>query len=543
MASVIRISPAEKGARLKSSLLLFSAFIIAACGLVYELIAGTVSSYLLGDSVTQFSRTIGVYLFAMGIGSYLSKFIVADAPTGKARMLDAAATGGTHSKLIEKFIELEVALAFFGGMSAPLLFFLFTFTEHYEYLLYTLLIAIGTLVGLEIPLLLRILKDRMHFRDLVARVLSLDYIGGLVAAVSFPILLLRPEVGLVRASLIAGFFNVVVAFVAIYIFQKQIRVRASLLKACAVLCALTLALVYSKPLQSYLDHELHTDPVVYSEQSHYQKIVITSWHEYFSLFLNNNLQFNSFDEYRYHEALVHVPTQLHFDKNHTAEHALKILIMGGGDGLAVREFLRYENIERIDLVDIDPAVTALAKNHVWLRTLNANALHDPRVYVYHEDAFLYIQKPKLQYDVVVLDFPDPGNFAIGKLYSDIFFSRLRRAMAPGAVAVTQSTSPFVARSAFWCIHNTIAAQGFKTLPYHTYVPSFGEWGFVAFADYPLSMPSQLRIGNRLRFLNRDILQSMAYFPSDMAPIKTEIQTLMTQNLVHYYEKEWHRATR
>ena len=512
-----------KKQKIQSGLLLFSAFLIAACGLVYELIAGTVSSYLLGDSVTQFSRTIGVYLFAMGVGSYLSRFIVRDT--------------------IEKFIELEIALAFIGGAAAPLLFFAFSFTEHYAYVLYLLLVVVGSLVGLEIPILLRILKDRMNFRDLVARVLSLDYIGGLVAAVSFPILLLRPEVGLVRASLLAGILNVVVAFVAIYIFQGQIRLKSQLVKACAVLLALVTGLVYSKPLQSFLDHELHTDPVVYSEQSNYQKIVITSWHEHFSLFLNNNLQFNSFDEYRYHEALVHVPVQMLFDGRKNVTAPLNVLIMGGGDGLAIREFLRYKNLARLDLVDIDPAMTRLAREHVWLKELNRRALSDPRVSVHHEDAFIFIQKPKILYDIVILDFPDPGNFAIGKLYSDIFFKRLKRVLAPGAVAVTQSTSPFVARTAFWCIHNTIAAAGYKTLPYHTYVPSFGEWGFVAFSQAPLAMPSNLLVEKQLRFLTKDILGAMAYFPADMARVETGVQTLMTQNLVHYYEKEWHRATR
>lgn len=232
-----------------------------------------------------------------------------------------------------------------------------------------------------------------------------------------------------------------------------------------------------------------------------------------------------------------------FDGRKNATAPLNVLIMGGGDGLAIREFLRYGNIARIDLVDIDPAMTRLAREHVWLKELNGRALADGRVHVHHEDAFIFIQKPKILYDVVVLDFPDPGNFSIGKLYSDLFFRRLKRALAPGAVAVTQSTSPFVARTAFWCIHNTIAAAGYKTLPYHTYVPSFGEWGFVAFSLTPIEMPSNLAVEKKLRFLTKDILRAMAYFPADMARVETEVQTLMTQNLVHYYEKEWHRATR
>lgn len=511
------------GPRSQAALLLFSAFLIAACGLVYELVAGTVSSYLLGDSVTQFSRTIGVYLFAMGVGSYLSRYVVRDA--------------------VNKFIEIEIILAFIGGLAAPMLFFAFTLTVHFAWLLYALLVIVGMLVGLEIPLLLRILRDRMSFRDLVARVLSLDYIGGLVAAVSFPVLLLRPEVGLIRASLIAGILNVLVAFVAIWVFRHQVTWRYHTVRACGVTAVLVSALLYARPLQAFLESELHTDPVVYAEQSQYQKIVITSWHEHFSLFLNNNLQFNSFDEYRYHETLVHVPVQMFLDRRKDDKPPMRVLVMGGGDGLAARELLRYPSLTQLDLVDIDPAMTKLATQHAWLRRLNGASLSDSRVKVYHEDAFLYVRRPGLQYDVVVLDFPDPGNFAIGKLYSDLFFQRLKKVMAKGAVAVTQATSPFVARTAFWCIHNTIAAQGYQTVPYHVYVPSFGEWGFVAFSRDRLELPRRLAARGGLRFLTGDVLASLVTFPADMGKVETDIQTLMAQNLVHYYEKEWHRATR
>lgn len=511
------------GQQSQAALLLFSAFLVASCGLIYELVAGTVSSYLLGDSVTQFSRTIGVYLFAMGLGSYLSRFIVKDA--------------------VEKFIEIEVTVALVGGLAAPVLFWVFTITEHYAWLLYSLLVIVGVLVGLEIPLLLRILKDRMNFRDLVARVLSLDYIGGLVAAVSFPVLLLRPEVGLVRASLIAGLLNVLVAFVAIWLFRQQLRFYRHLLRACAVFLVLLSALLFSRPIQTFLEQELHSDPVVYTEQSHYQKIVLTTWQNHFSLFLNNNLQFNSFDEYRYHEALVHLPVQMFFELHNDDTAPLRVLVMGGGDGLAVREFLRYPNLAQLDLVDIDPAMTRLAKTNIWLRSLNHDALTDKRVTIHHEDAFLFVRKPGLSYDVVVLDFPDPGNFAVGKLYSDLFFQRLKKVLAPGAVAVAQATSPFVARTAFWCIHNTIAAQGYSTLPYHAYVPSFGEWGFVAFAQNKLTLPRRLIAEKHLRFLKAEALPALAYFPADMARVETGIQTLMTQNLVHYYEREWRRITR
>ncbi|MCX7631853.1 MAG: polyamine aminopropyltransferase [Turneriella sp.] len=501
-------------------LLLLSAFLIASCGLVYELVAGTVSSYLLGDSVTQFSRTIGVYLFAMGVGSYLSRFILRET--------------------VEKFIEIEIILALCGGVSAPLLFWVFSVTPHYQWVLYCLLLVVGTLVGLEIPLLLRILKDHMNFRELVARVLSLDYIGGLVAAVAFPLFLLRPEVGLVRASLLAGLLNCVVAFIAIALFRTSIRFRLFLVKAAAVFFLLLAALMVSKPLENFLEEQLHADPVVYSEQTPYQKIVLTSWKKDFSLFLNNNLQFNSFDEYRYHEVLVHIPVQIFLERRKNRTAPFTALVMGGGDGLAVREFLRYQQLAALDLVEIDPAMTRLAQRHPWLRALNQGALFDPRVRIYHQDAFIFAKNPPQRYDVLVLDFPDPSNFAIGKLYSDTFFRRLRNLMSEHAVAAIQSTSPLIARQTFWCIHNTIAQQGYATLPYHTYVPSFGEWGFIAFAQGTLRMPQRLELEQKLRFLTASILPTLAHFPADMAYLPTRTQSLLAQNLVHYYESEWRR---
>ena len=170
----------------RTPVLFLNVLIIATCGLVYELLAGTLASYVLGDSVTQFSLIIGIYLFALGVGAWLSRFI----DTGLAR----------------KFIEVELGVALLGGLSAPLLFLSFGRFSYFPVVLYGLVFGIGVLVGLELPLLMRILKDVLDFKELVSRVLTFDYVGALVASLLFPLFLV-PKLGLVRTSLIFGLLN------------------------------------------------------------------------------------------------------------------------------------------------------------------------------------------------------------------------------------------------------------------------------------------------------------------------------------------------
>ena len=171
-------------------LLFLSVALIAACGLIYELVAGTLASYLLGDSVFQFSTVIGSYLFAMGVGSYLSRYI----------------TRG----LVARFISIELMVGLVGGFSSAALFLAFAYTQGFRLILYAVVVAIGILVGLEIPLLMRILKNRLEFRELVAHVLTFDYLGALAASLLFPILLV-PKLGMVRSALLFGIVNAGVA--------------------------------------------------------------------------------------------------------------------------------------------------------------------------------------------------------------------------------------------------------------------------------------------------------------------------------------------
>lgn len=492
-----------------SVVLFISVFLIAACGLIYELIAGTLASYLLGDSVLQFSTIIGSYLFAMGIGSWLSKFF------GRG--------------LVARFIYIELLVGLVGGFSSAVLFWAFAYTQSFRLLLYVEVVLIGTLVGLEIPLLMRILKDRFQFRDLVSHVLTFDYLGALGASLLFPLLLV-PKLGLVRSAILFGMINAAVALWSTFLFKDQLA-RSGGLRAIGVmvLLALSAGMAGADYISNAADNNLYADEVIFSRNTRYQRIVLTKWKDDIRLFLSSHLQFSSRDEYRYHEALVHPGLSAVVGARH-------VLVLGGGDGLAVREILRYPGVQNITLVDLDPEMTSLFRTNPALLRLNGGSLNAPRVHVINEDAFPWLDAHRDMFDFVVVDFPDPTNYSLGKLYTTAFYRLLAKHVSANGYIVVQSTSPLFARQSYWCINSTLKQAGLRTYPYHVYVPSFGEWGFVLAGSNTYEPPAALPDG--LRFLNIQTLAEMFHFPADMQPLDIEPNRLNDQILVRLYEREW-----
>ena len=499
---------------MRSPLVYLTVLVIATCGLVYELVAGTLASYVLGDSVTQFSTVIGVYLSALGVGSYLSKFV--------------------QKALARRFVEIELGVALVGGASAPLLFLSFAYLPgFFRPVLYGIVLLVGTLVGLEIPLVLRILRESVDFKELVAKVLTFDYLGALAASLLFPILLV-PRLGLVRTSLLFGLLSAVVGLWSVWLFRPLLGAANDLkLKGVAAVLILTVAFAYSDRMTDLAEEGLYADTVVFAKTSPYQRIVITRTHgDQFQLFLNGNLQFSSVDEYRYHEALVHPAFAV-------APRARRVLVLGGGDGLAVREILKHEGVVEVVLVDLDPEMTRLASENPMLARLNHRALADPRVRVVNEDAFVWLTRPPLDlFDVAIVDFPDPHNFSLGKLYTRHFYARLRGRLDPAGVVAVQSTSPLMARQSFWCINATMESAGFHVRPYHALVPSFGEWGYALATLSPAPVPAAVIPG--LKYLDAPTLASLFVLGPDMARVETEVNRLDNQALVRYYEDEWRR---
>jgi spermidine synthase len=392
---------------------------------------------------------------------------------------------------------------------------------------------IGTLVGLEVPLLLRILRQRLELKELVARVLSVDYLGALVGSLLFPILLV-PRLGLVRTSLAFGLLNGIVALWTTYLFDVELPGKAALRVRCfAVLALLGLALAFASRITSLTEDGMYADEIFYARQSAYQRIVMTRGRAGFQLFLDGNLQFASADEYRYHEALVHPAFAV------TQRHG-EVLVLGGGDGLAVREILKHGDVAHVTLVDLDPAMTNLAHDVEPVRALNGDSLRDPRVTVINADAMAWLADAPASssFDIVIADFPDPNNFSLGKLYTTRFYALLRKHLAAGGALSVQSTSPLFARKSFWCIARTIEKSGFSVRPYHAFVPSFGEWGFVLAKAQPFAQPTETLPG--LRFLSDAMLPVLFALSPDMARVDAEINRLDNQVLVQYYEGEWRR---
>jgi spermidine synthase len=496
------------------STLLISVLIISICALVYELIIATLSSYLLGDSVTQFSFTIGFFLFAMGIGALLSRRIQ-----------------GTE---LRWFVIVEILTGIFGGISAALLYAVFTLGEEsYYYLaMIGITLAVGICIGLEIPLLTRIVAHRADLSKALADILSIDYLGALVGSLAFPLILL-PLVGVTQTAFLTGLLNVLVAGLCLNLFRARIgqgwltRLTIGWGAAMTVMIA---GAIFSADFVRVFEQQLYADVIIYRHQTPYQKIIITRNNEDVRLFLDGNLQLSSRDEYRYHEVLVHPVMS-------AARSYETVLVLGGGDGAVARELLKYDDVENIIIVDLDPAVTNLARSNLLLREINQDALDDPRVTVINEDAYRYLEESSDLYPVVIIDLPDPNNESLSKLYSQQFYQLLRKHITPDGAFVTQAASPYFVREAFWTIANTIEASGFQMLPLHTYVPSFGEWGFVIGTP---QRPAQVEIDPALslRYLTPGVLESTLTFDPDIEHMETGVNTLDNPVLVQAYEKGW-----
>lgn len=499
-------------------ILILSVFVVASCGLAYELIAGALASYLLGDSILQFSTIIGCYLFAMGVGAHFSRYV-------------------QDEDVLERFVDIELAIGLIGGASAAFLFLAFSWLQApFRSLLYVMVFLIGMMVGMEIPLVMRALNARQTaFNELVSKVLTFDYLGALAVSVLFP-LVMAPQLGLTKSGFLFGMTNVMVAIWTIYVFRHELQnARGRLLRAFAVLMVLVFGFVGAERLVYWGERGMFGDEIIYTTSTPYQRLVITRWKDDLRLYINGNLQFSSRDEYRYHEALVHPALQ-------SLPWAKRVLILGGGDGLALREVLRYPHIEHATLVDLDPAMTKAFAQRAELIKLNQGALNSPKARIINTDAAVWLQNTQEMFDLIIIDFPDPSSFALGKLYSVPFYAQVKRHLSAHGIVVVQATSPFFAPHAYWTIDATLREVGFNTNPYHVYVPSFGEWGFnLATQQHRFTPPSQYR--QPLRYLNADTTRAMFTFPPDMPRLEMPPNRLNTQSLVSEFERDWRQVIR
>ncbi|MGC6415973.1 MAG: polyamine aminopropyltransferase [Bradymonadia bacterium] len=496
-------------------------------GLVYEYCISTLATHLLGNSIEQFSVIIALMLFAMGVAGLAQKWIA------------------DESLVPTIFVVIELLLALIGGTSAVVLYIGFAWMEHFHLLLYSLALAIGFGIGLEIPLLLRINEQwRTQLSDNVGNVLSLDYVGALMGALIWAFVML-PAMSLDRISLYLGLANLGAALLTWVLLRPAIRHNRLLLILFLGVTTILIWVTAAAPRwKDEARQRLYAYPIQHTSHSPYQSIVVTGAGSRMSLYLNGRLQFDSEDEYIYHEYLVH-PAM------YAAHSRARVLILGGGDGLAVREVLRWPEVQEVLLVDLDPAVTNLAKTYSPLVTLNEGALLNRRVKTSHPsahpgkqltvykaaerprdalqgvklpvaevltlnaDADVFLQDVTGEWDVIIADFPDPSTPDLAKLYSAEFYGLIKQHLANNGIFVAQASSPYANRSAFWSIRDTIEAAGFHVKSLHAYVPTFGEWGWhVAKLAEPPSLDG-FSAAN-LRHLDAPTLAASMFFPSHIS---------------------------
>jgi spermidine synthase len=396
-------------------------------------------------------------------------------------------------------------------------------------------LAIGICIGLEIPLLTRIVADRSALSNALAEVLSIDYLGALIGSLAFPVILL-PLLGVTQTAFLMALFNVLVAALCLWVFRYKLRPQWTMrlwVMSAVVGLIMLLGAILSTDITRVLEQQLYSANIIYTEQTPYQRIVITTRSEDYRFFIDGNLQFSSLDEHRYHEPLVHPVMSI--SRSHE-----QILVLGGGDGFVARELLRYEDVQQITVVDLDPAITNLARNYPVLERLNNDSMDDPRVTIVNQDAYKFIEEGASLYNVIIIDLPDPNNESLSKLYSDTFYRLLKNRLTADGAFITQSTSPYFARRSFWTIANTIESADFNIIPLHTYVPTFGEWGFII--GTILNPPEITLPDFDLRYLTADVLQSLQYFDPDISrlPEYDGINTLNSPILPRFYADDWHR---
>lgn len=508
------------GRRISRSIVLGAVFLCAASGLVYELALVALGSYLIGNSVQQASIVISVFVFSMGIGSLAAKRL--------ARWPVAS------------FALIELVLALVGGLSVMALYASFAWLDLYQPALIVLGGVIGGLIGAEIPVLMALVQRirRQEAADAAADLFAVDYIGALVGGLAFPFLLL-PAFGLIQGAMVAGAVNAAAAaVVSLWLFRAELtrrRLAAMVVAFLAVGAVLGGAAWRADSFEATARQALYRDPIVHAERSPYQDIVLTDGGALYGrhdlrLFLNGDLQFSSIDEYRYHEALVH-PAM--------AGPRERVLILGGGDGLALREVLRYDDVREVVEVELDPAVVELGRTHPRVVALNDDAYSDPRVTVVNEDAFAWLRTPSARdFDVVIVDMPDPDDAATAKLYSVEFYGLVSQALNEDGRMVAQAGSPYFAPEAFWSVEASMEVTGLDPVPYHVDVPSFGDWGFMVSGVAGRQLTVDPGVADELRFVDEEVLRAAQVFPPDRDRLDVEPSTLVDPRILDYVRRGW-----
>jgi spermidine synthase len=560
MISLLR---SKKGLNIPTILLASSMFFTGASGFIIQNILSVTASSILGNTFVQFGITTSLMLGSMGIGGALQKYI--------------------KNNLLEKFVLVEMFLVLLTGFAPIGLYYTYAvMPEHFTLIQYTWITMVGLLIGFEIPLISRINeKYQPDLSENLASIVTMDYIGSMVGGIVWTFFFLG-KMDVSTSAFLTAFINMGVALMTYFYFvnlgKKKVNGKIVLFLIFCI-TAISIAPFYVTQWRVDLQQRLFDNKIVFNQTTKYQNLVLTHNNKIddYRLFINGNLQFSSLDEKIYHENLVHPVMTI--KKQHK-----NVLVLGGGDGMAVRELLKYDDVENITLVDLDKGMIDLFKNDPILTKLNDSAFYNAKVRssignvklidlkktvfvnetkyntetqkfdinpvklasvnVFTLDAYNFVKDfDDVKYDVVIIDFPDPSIIELNKLYTTEFFIHLRSMVKDDTMIVIQSTSPYHAKEAYLCIGRTMEGVGFKTIPFHDNVPTFGDWGwYLAWSDNTSKDEMYSKLNNidkfgvdELSYITPEIFKSNLHFGKNVLMTSNkDVNTLMNPVLINYY---------
>jgi spermidine synthase len=545
--------------------------VLAACGLIYEYLLSHYAGRVLGAVETAIYSMIGLMIVSMGIGAFAARWIkdpftgfvwleVLIALLGASSILVIAiaiALSQDLPRLITEHFNLTEPLAING----PFFIWLNGLTQNAPYIIGFVL---GCMIGMEIPLIARIREQihGAHLENNAGTIYGADYVGAGAGAALWVTVMLTMHIA--HAAVLTASLNLIAGAVFLYRYGKHIKGKALLWILHGLMVVLVFAIYVSgKDWLSDLNNVLYKDKVVYRTQTHYQNITLTQRkigqkrEIFYDLYLNGRLQFSAADEKIYHSMLVYPAMAA------SARHQ-NILIIGGGDGLALRDVLRW-NPDKVTLIDLDKQLVNLFADGRFIQSgsnpeqqeimsilsqLNQHAFADPRVKVIFGDAFIEVNQlldNQEGFDTIIVDLPDPSHPDLNKLYSDYFYHRLLQLLHGDGAMVVQSTSPYHAKNAFISIGKTIKAAGFPFVEqYHQNVPSFGEWGWSIATKRGASAKTRLMRLEALPFddwfITHGLMIGAFEFPAYywLGSEKIEINQIGTNRAYQYHYQAWNQ---
>lgn len=544
-------------------LLIVTMATLAGCGLIYEYLLSHYAGRVLGVMESTIYTMIGLMIVSMGLGAFAARkvkcayngFVWLEAIIALLGSSAILIIGGLIAitqllpQLIADHFSIPPDAIPKGGVFKQLSFIAFNSPYLFGLLL-------GFFIGMEIPLIAKI-RQELHQKYLqhnLGTIYGADYIGAGIGAAIWVLFLLSIDIS--KASAITAALNLVAGSFFILRFWQQLRWR-KVLVALHFALAFCMVLIYQtgNDWLNQMSNLLYIDKVTYSEKSRYQQITFTERNmgldneQVVNFYLNGRLQFSSADENIYHSYLVAPVLE-------GSARAENVLIIGGGDGLALRDILQWSP-KHVTLIDLDNELIDIFKNPeqnlpkkvaAQVSRLNQKSLQDNRVNIITNDAFIaidsLIQNGQV-FDAIIVDLPDPSHPDLNKLYSVNFYARLKALLSGDGLIGIQSTSPYHAKESFLSIGNTVHAAGFNHVQqYHDNVPSFGEWGWTIASKMGAS-PLK-RLSNKTKFkieqpwLSMEMLKSAFIFPKNFFEQKSEvgINYLGSHTIYQLHQKAW-----